>query len=44
MALLERVVRRAGPVPVLLERDQNVPPLDGLLDEMEQVRRRVPAP
>jgi uncharacterized protein (UPF0276 family) len=38
MALLERVVRRTGPVPVLLERDQNVPPLDGLLDEMEQVR------
>jgi uncharacterized protein (UPF0276 family) len=43
MALLERVVRRTGPVPVLLERDQNVPPLDGLLDELERIRRMLPA-
>jgi uncharacterized protein len=43
MALLDRVVARAGPVPVLLERDQNVPPLADLLEEVERIRRRLPA-
>jgi uncharacterized protein (UPF0276 family) len=38
LALLERVLARTGPVPVLLERDQNVPSLDGLLAEMAQIR------
>jgi uncharacterized protein (UPF0276 family) len=32
--LLEHVLRRTGPVPVLLERDQNLPPLDELLAEV----------
>jgi uncharacterized protein (UPF0276 family) len=38
LALLERVVQRTGPVPVLLERDQNIPPLDVLLDEAARIR------
>jgi uncharacterized protein (UPF0276 family) len=38
MALLGRVVKRTGPVPVLLERDQNIPPLDTLLAEMAAIR------
>jgi uncharacterized protein len=38
LALLERVLERTGPVPVLLERDQNVPALDGLLEEMSRIR------
>lgn len=33
-ALLERVLEKTGPVPVLLERDQSVPPLDELLSEV----------
>jgi uncharacterized protein (UPF0276 family) len=43
MALLERVVRRTGPVPVLLERDQNVPALQDLLVEVAKIRDRLPA-
>jgi uncharacterized protein (UPF0276 family) len=39
LALLGRVLERTGPVPVLLERDQNVPDLDGLLEEVARVRR-----
>ncbi len=39
LALLERVLARTGPVPVLLERDQNVPSLDALLDEVARIRR-----
>jgi uncharacterized protein (UPF0276 family) len=35
---LERVLRATGPKPVLLERDQAIPPLDGLLDEITRVR------
>ena len=34
LALLERTLRRTGPVPVLLERDQRIPPLDELLKEV----------
>ena len=32
--LLSWVVERTGPVPVVLERDQEIPPLDALLDEV----------
>jgi uncharacterized protein (UPF0276 family) len=37
LALLERVLARTGPVPVLLERDQNIPPLDVLLAEVRRL-------
>ena len=37
--LLEHVIARRGPVPVVLERDNDVPPLDDLLAE----RRRIDA-
>jgi uncharacterized protein (UPF0276 family) len=37
-ALLERVLARTGPVPVLLERDQNIPSLDTLLAEASRIR------
>jgi uncharacterized protein (UPF0276 family) len=36
--LLELAVSRVGPVPVLLERDSNVPPLSELLVELSRVR------
>jgi hypothetical protein len=38
LALLERVVAKTGPVPVLLERDQAIPSLSGLLAEVARVR------
>lgn len=38
MGLLGRVVKRTGPVPILLERDQNIPALDVLLAEMAAIR------
>jgi uncharacterized protein (UPF0276 family) len=38
LALLGRVLARTGPVPVLLERDQNIPDLDTLLDEVARIR------
>jgi uncharacterized protein (UPF0276 family) len=38
LALLGRVLPRVGPVPVLLERDQAIPPLDELLAEVARVR------
>jgi hypothetical protein len=38
LALLERVLEKTGPVPVLLERDQNVPPLDVLLVEIDALK------
>jgi uncharacterized protein (UPF0276 family) len=41
LALLERVLPRTGPVPVLLERDQNVPSLDVLLAEVAAIRALV---
>jgi uncharacterized protein (UPF0276 family) len=37
-ALLERAVRRTGPVPVIIERDHHVPELATLLDEAARVR------
>ena len=37
--LLGQAYRRLGPVPTLLERDFNLPPLEELLQEVEQVRR-----
>jgi hypothetical protein len=36
--LLGRVLPRTGPVPVVLERDQNIPSLDELLGEVERIR------
>jgi uncharacterized protein len=38
LALLERVLPRTGPVPILLERDQNIPSLDGLLAEVARIK------
>ncbi len=37
LALLERVLERTGPVPVLLERDQSIPKLDVLLEEVARI-------
>lgn len=37
LALLERALARTGPVPVLLERDNWIPPLDALLEEVRRV-------
>jgi uncharacterized protein (UPF0276 family) len=34
LALLERTLKKTGPVPVLLERDQRIPPLATLLEEV----------
>lgn len=45
-ALLDRAYARLGPVPTLLERDFNIPPLPELMRELEQIhhlqRQRVP--
>jgi uncharacterized protein (UPF0276 family) len=38
LSLLASVLERTGPVPIVLERDQNVPPLGGLLRELARVR------
>ncbi|BBP83422.1 UPF0276 protein [Pseudomonas sp. Pc102] len=38
--LLEQAYRRFGPLPTLLERDFNFPPLVELLEEVEQIRAR----
>jgi uncharacterized protein (UPF0276 family) len=35
--LLEYALRKTGPVPVLLERDNNIPPLDELLAEVDEL-------
>jgi uncharacterized protein (UPF0276 family) len=43
LALLGRVMPRVGNVPVVLERDQNIPDLDGLLAELARIRRVVEA-
>lgn len=37
MALLERTLEKTGPVPVLLERDQSIPPLEELLAEVRRI-------
>ena len=38
-SLLSEAYRRVGPLPTLLERDFNLPPLPDLLEEVQQVRR-----
>jgi uncharacterized protein (UPF0276 family) len=38
LALLERVLPRTGDVPIVLERDQNIPPLPELLAEVGRIR------
>jgi uncharacterized protein (UPF0276 family) len=38
LSLLARVLARTGPVPIVLERDENVPPLDVLLEEVARIR------
>jgi uncharacterized protein (UPF0276 family) len=38
LSLLGRVLARTGPVPVVLERDQNVPGLSALLEELARIR------
>ena len=38
LALLERTLRKIGkPIPVLLERDQSIPPLDVLIEEVRKI-------
>lgn len=39
LALLARVLPRTGAVPIVLERDQNIPALDVLLEELRVIRR-----
>ena len=39
-ALYEYAIRRFGPLPTLIERDDNLPPLAALLDELDMARRR----
>jgi uncharacterized protein len=38
LSLLSRVLARTGPLPIVLERDQNVPDLDTLLAELQGIR------
>jgi uncharacterized protein (UPF0276 family) len=38
LLLLERTLERTGPVPVLLERDQSIPPLPLLLAEVAKIK------
>ena len=38
-ALLKEAYERFGPVPTLLERDFNFPPMDELLDEVRRIKR-----
>ncbi|MGH7269829.1 MAG: DUF692 domain-containing protein [Polyangiaceae bacterium] len=38
LAILEKALARTGPVPVLLERDQDVPSLDVLVEEVGRIR------
>jgi uncharacterized protein (UPF0276 family) len=38
LALFARVLARTGPVPVILERDQDIPPLPALLAEVAKLR------
>ena len=38
LTVFERVVAKTGPVAVVLERDQAIPPLDGLLAELARIR------
>jgi len=38
LSILSRVLARTGPLPIVLERDQNVPDLDTLLAELASIR------
>ncbi len=38
LALLERVLPRTGDVPIVVERDQSIPPFGALMDEVRRVR------
>ena len=38
LALLERVLPRTGDVPIVLERDTNIPPFDELMTELRRIR------
>ncbi len=38
LSLLERVLPRTGAVPVVVERDQSIPPFDALMNEVARVR------
>jgi len=38
-AILEQAYQRVGPLPTLLERDFNLPPLEKLLEEVRQIRQ-----
>ena len=38
LSLLERVLPRTGDVPIVLERDQNIPPFAVLMDEVRRIR------
>jgi uncharacterized protein (UPF0276 family) len=38
LSLLARVLQRTGPVPIVLERDQNIPDLDTLIGELQRIR------
>ncbi|MNW09814.1 hypothetical protein D3C71_2069020 [compost metagenome] len=42
-ALYERVIERTGPIPTLIERDDNLPDFDELLDERNHAHRLVTA-
>jgi uncharacterized protein (UPF0276 family) len=39
-ALYEEACRRAGPVATMIERDDDIPPLDDLLAELDIARQR----
>lgn len=39
LELFGRIVAKTGPVPVVLERDQDIPPLDALLSEVAKIAR-----
>jgi hypothetical protein len=38
LQLFGRIVEKTGPVPVVLERDQDIPPLEDLLEEVAKIR------
>jgi uncharacterized protein (UPF0276 family) len=41
--LFETAMTRAGPVAVMIERDDNIPPIGDLLDELATARTRAEA-
>ena len=42
-ALFERALARFGPLPAVLERDRDIPPLSELLDEARKADARITA-